>query len=258
MIDIPYDAYIAIHNASIKVGVDEKILLAIAKNESNFDRFPKSNKLKASNTGCRGMFQIEGETWAGLRGAVPYSIDKNEQAYTEALYIKQLMKKYDNNMYLVTIALDGGPGVSNFILKWGKAIGNNAAIMKAVSFYHDIEEKKHPTRKVLGFGIGKVKEILDYPKKFNDSLQAVGGPVNLTASLSDNNETTSSPNNWYDVSTNKDIKQSISLSDINNKNPFIINLFAANSSGVDDLNKITPEIIGNSKLVTWIREGLVL
>jgi hypothetical protein len=245
MINIPANVAIAIHNASVKTGVDEKILLAIAKNESNFAQWG-NNKSHKSSTGVEGLFQITHKTWYGIRGkAVPYSTDFNEQAYTEALLIKRLMQKYNNNMYLVTIALDAGEGVSNFIQKWGNAVGNNIAIKKAVEYYKDIE---------AGFGDGKVKEIIDYPTKFAKSLEAVGGPKNLTASLNNNNNTSSDSTNWYDVGINKDNK--LLTDKINDKNPFIINLFAANISGVDDLNKITPETIKNSTLISRIRKGL--
>ena len=244
MINIPADVAIAIHNASVKTGVDEKILLAIAKNESNFAQWG-NNKTHKSSTGVEGLFQITHKTWYGIRGkAVPYTTDYNEQAYTEALLIKGLLKQYNNNLYLVVIALDAGPGVSNFIQKWGNAIGNNTAIKKAVEYYKDIE---------LGFGNGKVKEIIDYPVKFAKSFEAVGGPINLTTSLGNNNDTVSSNTHWYDVRTNNN---NDTVSNINNKNPFIINLFAANSSGVENLHNITPETSKNSKLVSRIRKGL--
>lgn len=216
----------AIRNASAQTGVEERLLRAFAYVESNFGQ----NTL--SETGVRGLFQITGDTWRSIRkknsATLGYSEDYNEQAYTAALLIRDLLKKYDNNRSLAAIGYNAGESVATYVQRHGMS---NQAIVNAV--------QQLRSEGVAGFGAGKEQEVINYPVKIANALNEsveIGGDYTINTSV------TNAPKQQsyeYDV-----------------KKPFLLNVFAGNSEICADLSKIPQGTINESKVVGKIKSYL--
>ena len=109
-LNVPYNVQQAIRNASVKTGVPEDLLTAFAYIESGFAQDVIEGK-RRSHTQVRGLFQITGSTWKLARKlsnnpnerTLGYSLDINEQAYTAALLIRDLLQKYNNLISIKSI-----------------------------------------------------------------------------------------------------------------------------------------------------------
>jgi hypothetical protein len=234
ILNVPLNAQNAIREASIKTGVDEKLLTGFAYIETDFGR----NTL--SKTGVKGLFQITGATWERVRrknnATLGYSEDYNEQAYTAALLIKSLLKRYDNDYYLTAIAYNAGEGVADAVKRHGKT---KEAIVAAVQ-----AQRAKGGEAAIGFGYGKEKEVITYPQKLE---QALGAPITIDASVPP-------IANFRDQSVTGSAKEAEYKYDPDK--PFIANLFGANANKIAESSKITDASIKDSKLVSRIKAGI--
>jgi soluble lytic murein transglycosylase-like protein len=86
--------------AAATYGVDEKLLKAVAKVESNF------NASAVSSAGAVGIMQLMPATAAGL--GVSDSYDARENIFGGAKYLSQLLSKYDGDTSLALAAYNAG------------------------------------------------------------------------------------------------------------------------------------------------------
>jgi len=91
----------AVDEASRVYGVDKKLILAIIKQESNFD--PKA----VSYVGACGLMQLMPETAKELGVSDPFDIKQNIMGGTK--YIKQLLDQF-KDIKLALAAYNAGPG----------------------------------------------------------------------------------------------------------------------------------------------------
>lgn len=91
----------AIEISSKKYGVDEKLIKAIIKVESNFD--PKV----VSPVGAKGLMQLMPENCRDLGVSDPFNIEQNIDGGVR--HIKEYLDRYKGNMEMSLMAYNGGP-----------------------------------------------------------------------------------------------------------------------------------------------------
>ena len=94
-----YDALI--RQASAKYGVDFSLVKAVIQVESSF------NPGAISKKGAKGLMQIMPQNYASLNVKDPFDPSQNIMGGT--LYLKQLIRRYDNKLPLVLAAYNAGP-----------------------------------------------------------------------------------------------------------------------------------------------------
>ena len=87
---------------SSKYGVDKNLVLAIIKNESNFD--PNV----VSSAGAKGLMQLMDFNSEEYGVTNPFDIDQNINAGVQ--HIKEYLDLYDGNIELALMAYNAGPG----------------------------------------------------------------------------------------------------------------------------------------------------
>jgi len=95
----------AIKEASKKYGVEEGLIRAIIKVESNFN--PKAK----SSAGAMGLMQLMPGNVKAYGISDPYNIEQNIDAGTN--HIKDYLKKYNGNLEMALAAYNFGPGNMN-------------------------------------------------------------------------------------------------------------------------------------------------
>lgn len=100
--DIDYRINNAISISAKKYGIDENLIKAIIKVESNFNVNAKSS------AGAKGLMQIMPSNYNHLGITDPFNIEQNINGGTKLL--KEYMDKYDGNVKMALMAYNGGPG----------------------------------------------------------------------------------------------------------------------------------------------------
>jgi len=94
--------YSAVDSAAKKYGVDSNLILAIIKQESDFD----SNS--TSGVGAAGLMQIMPQNFAHLGITDGYDVNQNINGGTKLL--KEYLDQYNGNAEMALMAYNGGPG----------------------------------------------------------------------------------------------------------------------------------------------------
>ncbi|MDD5541602.1 MAG: lytic transglycosylase domain-containing protein [Acidobacteriia bacterium] len=90
-----------IREASKKTGLHEMLIATVIEAESNFDRYAVSSK------GARGLMQLMPDTAAHMGAQSIY--DARENILAGARYLRDLLKEFNNNLYLALAAYNAGP-----------------------------------------------------------------------------------------------------------------------------------------------------
>ncbi|WML36030.1 lytic transglycosylase domain-containing protein [Clostridium sp. OS1-26] len=96
----------AVEKASKKYGLDKSLIMAVIKQESDFD--PKST----SNVGAMGLMQLMPGTARELGVSDAYNIEQNVEGGTK--YLKGLLDMYGNSKELALAAYNAGPGTLKY------------------------------------------------------------------------------------------------------------------------------------------------
>lgn len=91
----------AVKRASKKYGLDENLIKAVIKTESNF------NPRVVSHAGAKGLMQIMPANFKHLGVTNPFDIYQNVDAGTKLL--KEYIDKYNGNVEMGLMAYNGGP-----------------------------------------------------------------------------------------------------------------------------------------------------
>ena len=124
--------YSAVSEASKKYGVSESLILAVIKQESDFD------STCTSSVGAAGLMQIMPSNFSHLGISEPYDVDQNVNGGTKLL--KEYLDQYNGDIQMALMAYNGGPGTMQ-----------NRGVKSADDLYKMPEETQNYVPKVMGY-----------------------------------------------------------------------------------------------------------
>lgn len=124
--------YSAVNTAAKNYGVDSNLLLAIIKQESDFD------VNSTSGCGAAGLMQIMPENFSHLGITDGYDVDQNINGGTKLL--KEYLDQYDGNKEMALMAYNGGPGTMQ-----------RRGVKSASDLYKMPRETQNYVPKVMGY-----------------------------------------------------------------------------------------------------------
>jgi len=124
--------YSAVNTAAKNYGVDSNLILAVIKQESDFD--PNST----SSVGAAGLMQIMPQNFSHLGITDAYDVDQNINGGTKLL--KEYLDQYDGNTEMALMAYNGGPGTMQ-----------RRGVRSASDLYKMPQETQNYVPKVMGY-----------------------------------------------------------------------------------------------------------
>ena len=124
--------YDAVSTASKKYGVDSNLILAIIKQESDFD----TNS--TSSCGASGLMQIMPQNFANVGITDEYDINQNINGGTKLF--KEYLDQFDGNTEMALMAYNGGPGTMQ-----------KRGVSSAYDLYKMPQETQNYVPKVMGY-----------------------------------------------------------------------------------------------------------
>lgn len=124
--------YSAVSDASKKYGISESLILAVIKQESDFD------STSTSSVGASGLMQIMPGNYSHLGISDPYDVDQNVNGGTKLL--REYLDKYNGNIQMALMAYNGGPGTMQ-----------RRGVTSSDDLYKMPEETQNYVPKVMGY-----------------------------------------------------------------------------------------------------------
>lgn len=124
--------YSAVNTAAKNYGIDSNLILAIIKQESDFDQN------STSGCGAAGLMQIMPENFSHLGITDGYDVDQNINGGTKLL--KEYLDQYDGNTEMALMAYNGGPGTMQ-----------RRGVKSASDLYKMPQETQNYVPKVMGY-----------------------------------------------------------------------------------------------------------
>lgn len=124
--------YSAVSDASKKYGVSESLILAVIKQESDFD------STCTSSVGASGLMQIMPGNYSHLGISDPYDVDQNVNGGTKLL--REYLDKYNGDIQMALMAYNGGPGTMQ-----------RRGVTSSDDLYKMPEETQNYVPKVMGY-----------------------------------------------------------------------------------------------------------
>ncbi|MEW9939861.1 lytic transglycosylase domain-containing protein [Clostridium butyricum] len=124
--------YSAVSDASKKYGISESLILAVIKQESDFD------STSTSSVGASGLMQIMPGNYSHLGISDPYDVDQNVNGGTKLL--REYLDKYNGDIQMALMAYNGGPGTMQ-----------RRGVTSSDDLYKMPEETQNYVPKVMGY-----------------------------------------------------------------------------------------------------------
>lgn len=124
--------YSAVNTAAKNYGIDSNLILAIIKQESDFDQN------STSGCGAAGLMQIMPENFSHLGITDGYDVDQNINGGTKLL--KEYLDQYGGNAEMALMAYNGGPGAMQ-----------RRGVKSASDLYKMPQETQNYVPKVMGY-----------------------------------------------------------------------------------------------------------
>ena len=130
--------YSAVQKAAKEYGVDENLIYAIIKQESDFD------STCTSSVGAAGLMQIMPSNFSYLGISDAYDVDQNVDGGTKLL--KEYLNQYGGDIQMALMAYNGGPGTMQ-----------RRGVSSVGDLYKMPEETQNYVPKVMGYYQSQVR-----------------------------------------------------------------------------------------------------